>query len=350
MSTSAVSAATSKAAGAKGKKPSSQEPYPLELLLKMYNLMLHIRAFEEKLVEMFARGTMPGLAHLSIGEEAVPVGTCSALRTDDYITSNHRGHGHCIAKGASVDKMMAELFGRTTGYCGGKGGSMHIADFDKGILGANGIVGGGFPIAAGAGAGIQIKGTDQVVCCFFGDGASNQGAFHESANLASAWKLPVVYVCENNGYGISVSQARHQAIKDIAVRAAGYNMPGKVIDGNDVLAVYEAVKEAVGLARAGGGPSLIECKTYRWRGHHEGDPNRGGKYRSAEEIAAWMAKCPIDRLKQVLLGRGVEAKQLDQTRAAIYQEIEDAVKFAENSPLPPISAALEHVYASKTGE
>ncbi len=311
----------------------------------MFEQMLQIRLFEEKLVEMFARGSMPGIAHLSIGEEAVPVGSCNALRLDDYITSTHRGHGHCIAKGANVDKMMAELFGKATGYCGGKGGSMHIADFEKGILGANGIVGGGIPIAAGAGLGIKMRGLDRVVCCFFGDGASNQGAFHESANLASVWKLPVIYICENNLYGISVSQSRHQAIQDVAKRAIAYNMPGKVVDGNDALAVLEAVTEAVALARGGGGPSLIECKTYRWRGHHEGDPNRGTKYRSAEEIAAWMAKCPIERMRGVLLARGADTKQLDEIRARIEREIEAAVKFAQDSPLPELSAALEHVYA-----
>ena len=345
MPTSAFSAPASNAIEAQGADSTSQPRYAIASLVSMFDQMLRIRLFEEKLVEMFARGTMPGLAHLSIGEEAVPVGTCNALRSDDYITSTHRGHGHCIAKGANVDKMMAELFGKATGYCGGKGGSMHIADFEKGILGANGIVGGGIPIAAGAGVGIKVLGLDRVVCCFFGDGASNQGAFHESANLASVWKLPVIYICENNLYGISVSQSRHQAIKDVASRAISYNMPGKVVDGNDVLAVLESVKEAVALARSGGGPSLIECKTYRWRGHHEGDPNRGGKYRPAEEIAEWMAKCPIERLRGSLLAQGVDARQLDEIRERIHREIEDAVKFAENSPLPELSAALEHVYA-----
>jgi pyruvate dehydrogenase E1 component alpha subunit len=330
---------------AQSQAAASQLQYSVDFLTKLFDQMLQIRLFEEKLVEMFARGTMPGLAHLSIGEEAVPVGTCNALRPDDYITSTHRGHGHCIAKGASLDKMMAELFGKATGYCGGKGGSMHIADFEKGILGANGIVGGGIPIATGAGLGIRVLGQDRVVCCFFGDGASNQGAFHESANLASIWKLPVVYICENNLYGISMSQRRHQAVQDVAIRAVAYNMPGKVVDGNDVLAVLEAVKEAVALARGGGGPSLIECKTYRWRGHHEGDPNRGMRYRSAEEIAEWMAKCPIERVKQALLAQGVDPKQLEQIHERIQKAIEDAVQFAEKSPLPALSAALEHVYA-----
>jgi pyruvate dehydrogenase E1 component alpha subunit len=343
MSASTLSVPVSNSA--QSQAAASQLQYSVDFLTKLFDQMLQIRLFEEKLVEMFARGTMPGLAHLSIGEEAVPVGTCNALRPDDYITSTHRGHGHCIAKGASLDKMMAELFGKATGYCGGKGGSMHIADFEKGILGANGIVGGGIPIAAGAGLGIRVLGQDRVVCCFFGDGASNQGAFHESANLASIWKLPVVYICENNLYGISMSQRRHQAVQDVAIRAVAYNMPGKVVDGNDVLAVLEAVKEAVALARGGGGPSLIECKTYRWRGHHEGDPNRGMRYRSAEEIAEWMAKCPIERVKQALLAQGVDPKQLEQIHERIQKAIEDAVQFAEKSPLPALSAALEHVYA-----
>ncbi len=324
---------------------SSAQQLGLDLMIKMYSQMLRIRLFEERVVELFARGNMPGLAHLSIGEEAVAVGACNALREDDYITSNHRGHGHCIAKGASIDRMMAELFGKQTGYCGGKGGSMHIADFEKGILGANGIVGGGIPLATGAALGVKLRGLERVVVCFFGDGASNQGSFHESANLASLWKLPVIYVCENNLYGISVAQHRHQAVKDVAIRALGYNMPGTVVDGNDVVAVLGAVKKAVALARKGDGPSLIECKTYRWRGHHEGDPNRGAKYRSAEEIAEWMAKCPVERMKGVLLAQGVEAATLGELRKSIQREIEDAVNYAEQSPPPAATAALEHVYA-----
>ena len=336
---------SAKAPKTKSAESPTHPKLPFDQLIKMYTQMVRVRCFEEKLVEMFARGTMPGLAHLSIGEEAVAVGACNALRDDDYITSTHRGHAHCIAKGASLDRMMAELFGRETGYCGGKGGSMHIADFEKGILGANGIVGGGIPIAAGAGLGIQIQGRDSVVVCFFGDGASNQGGFHESANLAAIWKLPVIYVCENNLYGISMSQSRHQAIKDIADRAVAYGMPGRSIDGNDVLVVWQTVQEAVDRARKGAGPTLIECKTYRWRGHHEGDPNRGAKYRSPEEIAAWMAKCPIDRLKGVLLKQGIEPQMLEEILHTAQKEIEDAVRYAQNSPVPPATAALEHVYA-----
>lgn len=315
------------------------------LFLRMYELMYKIRAFEEKVVDIYARGAMPGLAHLYIGEEAVAVGVCSALREDDYITSTHRGHGHCIAKGANVDRMMAELLGKVTGYCKGKGGSMHIADFDKGILGANGVVGGGIPIATGAALAIKMRGNDQVVACFFGDGATNQGVFHESLNIASIWKLPVVYVCENNYYGISVSQKRHQAIKDISIRASSYGMLGISVDGNDVLAVYNAAKDAIERARKGEGPTLLVCNTYRWRGHHEGDPNRGARYRTMEEIEEWMKRCPIKRFEEYLLSQGVSSQTLEDLRRRVKEEIEAAVKFAEESPYPEVEIALSDVYA-----
>lgn len=315
------------------------------LYLKIYEQMVKIRHFEDKVADIYARGLMPGLAHLYTGQEAVAVGVCNALRDDDYITSTHRGHGHCIAKGARLDRMMAELFGKVTGYCGGKGGSMHIADFERGILGANGVVGGGIPIATGAALGIKLRRSDQVVACFFGDGATNQGIFHESLNLAALWKLPVIYVCENNLYGISVAQSRHQAIKDISVRATSYNMIGVTVDGNDVLEVYHAALDAVKRARAGEGPTLLECKTYRWRGHHEGDPNRGTRYRTKEEIEEWMTKCPIKRFEQRLLEMGIASEVLEKIIEKVKQEIDDAVQFAENSPLPPVTAAMEHVYA-----
>ena len=246
-----------------------------EKLLDFYHTMVKIRLFEERIVDLYARGMVPGLAHLYIGEEAIAVGACAAIRPNDYITSTHRGHGHVIAKGADLKPMMAELFGKKTGYCKGKGGSMHIADIKIGILGANGIAGGGMPIAVGAGLSAKLRKTDQVTACFFGDGSSNNGTFHESLNFASVHKLPVVFICENNLYGISVSQAKHQAIKDIAVRAIAYDMPSAVVDGNDVVEVHQAVSKAVGRARAGEGPSLVECKTYRWRGHHEGESESG---------------------------------------------------------------------------
>jgi TPP-dependent pyruvate/acetoin dehydrogenase alpha subunit len=245
-----------------------------EKLIEMYRTMKKIREFETKAAELFAEGSIPGFVHLYIGEEAVATGVCANLKDSDYITSTHRGHGHIIAKGGDLKYMFAELFGKATGYCKGKGGSMHIADADRGILGANGIVGAGHNIAVGAGLSAKYRGTDQVCVCFFGDGSTNQGTFHESLNLASIWKLPVIFVCENNLYGISMHQSRHQAIQDVADRAVAYNIPGVVVDGNDVLAVYEAAKEAIDRARNGQGPTLIECKTYRQRGHFEGDPTR----------------------------------------------------------------------------
>lgn len=316
-----------------------------DFLLLLYRKMLEIRLFEEKIVEVYAKGLMYGLAHLYIGEEAVAAGACAALEPEDLITSTHRGHGHCLAKGGDLRYMMAEVFGKITGYCRGKGGSMHIADLDLGILGANGVVGGGIPVATGAALALKMQGRKQVVVCFFGDGASNQGSFHESLNLASLWQLPVVYVCENNLYGISVAQHRHQAIKDISVRATAYAMPGVTVDGNDVEAVYWATKEAVERARNGGGPSLIECKTYRWRGHHEGDPNQGARYRSREEIEEWKAKCPIKRLEAKLLELGVAATTLQGMRSEVEAAVNEAVRFAEESPFPPVATAFEDVYA-----
>ncbi|WP_063219820.1 thiamine pyrophosphate-dependent dehydrogenase E1 component subunit alpha [Neomoorella thermoacetica] len=317
----------------------------MEDCLEMYRLMLRIRYFEEKIVEVYAQGLMPGLAHLYIGEEAVAVGVCSALRPEDMITSTHRGHGHCIAKGGDVRRMMAEMFGKSTGYCCGKGGSMHISDIELGIVGANGVVGGGIPLATGAALSAQLRNSDQVVACFFGDGASNQGSFHEALNLAAVWRLPVIYVCENNHYGISVSQERHQAIKDIAVRAGAYGMPGVTVDGNDVEAVYEATREAVARARQGEGPTLLECKTYRWRGHHEGDPNRGTRYRTREEMAAWEKRCPIKNYETKLMARGVSPDQLEELQRQVKKEIDDAVEYANNSPFPTVEEAVSQVYA-----
>ena len=241
-------------------------------IVDMYRTMKLIRDFEANASRLFAEGKIPGFVHLYIGEEAIATGVCAGLNDDDYITSTHRGHGHIIAKGGDIKYMMAELYGKATGYCKGKGGSMHIADANKGILGANGIVGAGHNIAVGAGLSAKYRGTDQVCVCFFGDGSTNQGTFHEAMNLASIWKLPVIFVCENNLYGISMHQSKHQAIQDVADRAVAYNVPGVIVDGNDVFAVYEAATEAVVRARAGQGPTLIECKTYRHQGHFEGDP------------------------------------------------------------------------------
>jgi pyruvate dehydrogenase E1 component alpha subunit len=313
-----------------------------EKLLWMYTNMLKIRRFEEKVGELFAAGKIPGFVHLYIGEEAVATGVCAHLRKDDYITSTHRGHGHLISKGGDLKLMMAELFGKRTGYCKGKGGSMHIADVDLGILGANGIVGGGPPIATGAALAAKYKGTDQVAVCFLGDGASNQGTFHEGVNMASIWKLPVIFVVENNMYGISLSQTRSMRVQDIADRAAAYDIPGFVVDGNDVIAVYEAAGEAIQRARAGEGPALIECKTYRYRGHFEGDPMI---YRTREEEEMWKAKDPIPRFEAKLKEMGVLTEaQAREINERIIAQVEEAVRFAEESPWPTPEEVLEDVY------
>lgn len=319
-----------------------------ELLLDMYTKMNKIRKFEEKVGELFAQGKVLGFVHLYIGEEATAVGVCENLTDKDYITSTHRGHGHLIAKGGDLKFMMAELFGKVTGYCKGKGGSMHIADVQKGILGANGIVGGGLPIAVGAGLSAKLRGTDQVAVCFFGDGASNQGTFHEALNMASIWKLPVVFVCENNLYGISMRQDKHQAIADVSERAMAYGFPGLTVDGNDVLAVYEAAGEAVKRARDGGGPTLIECKTYRWRGHFEGDPTL---YRPKEEVEEWMAKDPISRLSRYILDNNIATEEeLKEIERNIEKEVEKAVMFAEESPYPDETSAVEDIYTDLVEE
>lgn len=314
-------------------------------LIEMYKTMLTIRRFEEHAIDMFARGDVPGFIHAYIGEEAIAAGVCAALRANDYITSTHRGHGHVIARGADLKRMMAELCGKKAGYCKGKGGSMHIADMSLGILGANGVVGGGLPITVGAGLSIKMRGTDQVALSFFGDNASNTGSFHESLNLASVWKLPVIFVCENNLYGISVSQEKHQAIKDIAVRAKAYAMEGCVVDGMDVVKVYESASEAINRARSGGGPTLIEYKTYRFRGHHEGDPNMGTRYRAKEEIEAWKKKDPIDKMVKLLLSKKYcSKKKLNEMDQEIVKEVESAMEYALKSPPPEPEVLYEDLY------
>ncbi|MBY7004337.1 pyruvate dehydrogenase (acetyl-transferring) E1 component subunit alpha [Clostridium botulinum] len=308
----------------------------------MYKTMLKIRKFEQVAMNTFAEGKIPGFVHLYIGEEAVATGVCANLKDSDYITSTHRGHGHILAKGGDLKFMMAELFGKATGYCKGKGGSMHIADATKGILGANGIVGAGHNIAVGAGLSAQYRGTHQVCVCFFGDASTNQGTFHESLNMASVWKLPVVFVCENNLYGISMSQNRHQAIKDVADRGVAYNVPGIVVDGNDVFAVYEAAKEAIKRAREGKGPTLIECKTYRHRGHFEGDPC---VYKPTEEQEEWLAKDPIPRFEKYLVENEILTEEkLKEVQNKVESQIDEAVDFANNSPYPELESVLEDVY------
>lgn len=315
---------------------------PNEDMKRMYKTLVRIRKFESRAVDLFAEGQIPGFLHSYLGEEAIATGVCANLRKTDFITSTHRGHGHIIAKGGDTKYMMAELYGRTTGYCKGKGGSMHIADRDLGILGANGIVGAGQDIAVGAGLAIRYRGTDQVAACFFGDGSTNQGTFHEALNLASVWKLPVIFVCENNHFGISMSQSKHQAIQDIADRAASYGFPGIAVDGNDVMAVYEVAKEAVDRARKGQGPTLIECKTWRWRGHFEGDP---GTYKDPKEQEAWMDKEPVGRYRTFLEENGVMTS--DETSAIdtmIDDEIDAAIAYASESPLPKPEDVVKDVY------
>ena len=312
---------------------------------EMLLMMQTIRRFEEHASRAFLEGAIHGVVHCYIGEEAVAVGVCSALTREDKIISTHRGHGHCIAKGADLKRMMAELYGRETGYCKGKGGSMHIADFDIGMLGANGIVAGGISIITGAGLAAQLDGNGGVAVGFFGDGASNAGPFHESMNIASCWKLPVIFVCENNLWAVNTPASDSVSVENVADRAAGYGMPGIVADGNDVLAVHEAALGAVSRARAGEGPTLIECKTYRHRRHTERADQPD--LRPREEIDAWLESDPIDRLVAQL---GQQQGQLSQDEwramdAEVIQAVEAAVTFAEASAIPEPGAALEDVFA-----
>lgn len=305
--------------------------------------MLEIRLFEEKVFELYGQNLVPGTIHLYVGEEAVAVGVCSNLQKDDYIVSTHRGHGHCIAKGADLAKTMAEILGRETGYCKGKGGSMHIADFSIGVLGATAVVGAGIPIATGAGLSIKLRGTDQVVACFFGDGASNQGTFHEGINLAAIWKLPVIFICENNLYAMGTRQTRVMLIENVAKRAAAYGIPGITVDGNDVLAVFNATKEAVIRARNRNGPTLIECKTYRQKGHSRFDP---ATYRPKEEVEEWLNKDPVNRLKNKILEEGVFSnRDLEEIEKKVNEDIEAAVQFAKESEFPNPETAVKDVFA-----
>lgn len=314
-----------------------------EKLLSMYEVMLRIRTFEERVKKEFAAGHIGGFVHLYAGEEAIATGACTNLRSDDYITSTHRGHGHVIAKAGKTDLMMAELYGKKTGYNKGKGGSMHIANVDSGMLGANGIVGAGIPIAGGAALSAQMRGTDQVCVCFFGDGATNTTRFHEGINLAACWKLPVVFIIENNMYAEATCISDTCKLTNLSDRAYAYGIPGKTIDGNDVLAVYEAVAEAIGRARKGQGPTLIECKTYRWLGHFEGDMQT---YKTKKEVEEWLKKDPIPRFRKKLIEMQLlTEKQADEIAQETNEEIEKAVKFAEESPFPDPEETLEDVYA-----
>ena len=316
-----------------------------EQLLWMYERMQLIRTFENRVKVEFGKGKIPGFVHLYAGEEAVAVGICAHLADTDYMTSTHRGHGHCMAKGVDVRGMMAELFGKATGICKGKGGSMHIADMDKGMLGANGIVGGGPPLACGSGLTAKVNKTNQVTICFFGDGAAEQGTLHESLNLAAIWKLPVVFVAENNGYAEATPAQYHCSVENIADRAAAYNMPGVTVDGNDIFAVHEATGEAIARARAGKGPTLLECKTYRFYGHYEGDQQT---YKVATENEKYQKeRDPIKLFKENVLARKlVSAAELKTIDDRVAAQIEAAVKFAEESPFPDVRETYTDVYVN----
>jgi len=313
-----------------------------DLLFDMYKTMYKIRKFEEAVVDFCLQDIVRGAVHLYLGEEAVASGACHALERADYIVSTHRGHGHCIAKGGKVNKMMAEIFGKSTGYCKGKGGSMHIADIESGILGANGIVGAGIPIATGAALTSWIKNDKRVTLCFFGDGASNQGSFHESLNMASVFKLPVVYICENNQYAVSTSTEKALSVERVSDRGVAYNIPGYSINGNDVLEVYDTTKKAVDRARKGLGPSLIECKTFRWLGHYVGDP---GIYRSKELVRKWITeKDPIILFKEkIIKAEIIDQEEISYIETEIEKEIEEAKEFALISPDPEDKELWEDV-------
>ena len=318
-----------------------------ELLMRMLRRMMLIRAFDENVKVMVQSAELVGAAHCYIGEEAVAVGACAALRDDDYITGNHRSHGHPLAKGGDVNKAMAELLGKSTGFCKGKGGSMHLADFSIGILGESGIVASALPVAVGAALGTKMQGKDRVVVSFFGDGASNQGACHEAMNLAAIWKLPVIFLCENNQYAVTTSFNESVAVENISDRAVAYNMPGVLVDGQDVMAMFEATTEAVARARAGQGPTLLEARTYRYEDHSEGlgrilrEP-----YRTEEEVDAWRQRDPIDIHTSMLVEQGIATQaEVDQTRAGVATAIEEALQFARESPYPTPDDLFGDMYA-----
>jgi pyruvate dehydrogenase E1 component alpha subunit len=316
---------------------------PSDKLIEMFRKMLEIRLFEEKVFELYGQNLVPGTIHLYAGEESVAVGICNALEKTDYVTSTHRGHGHCIAKGADLKRTMAEILGKKTGYCKGKGGSMHIADFSVGMLGATAVVGAGLPIAVGAGLSAKLRKSNQVVVCFFGEGASNQGTFHESLNMASVWKLPVVFVCENNLYAMGTRQSLVMNVENVSDRAAGYGIEGVKVDGNDVSAVYGVACKAVEKARRGGGPTLVECKTYRHKGHSRVDP---AKYRAKEEVQEWLSRDPVKLLRDVLIQKhSATDTELQTIEREVQNEIEEAVKYSLSSPYPTPQEALEDVYA-----
>ena len=326
----------------KAQKRPAAGNHPKKFLADMLVKMHQIRAFEEKVAYFFSRGMIHGTTHLYVGEEATAVGVMAALSEDDWITSTHRGHGHTIAKGIDLNRMMAELLGRETGYCRGKGGSMHIADLSRGNLGANGIVGGGIPIAVGAALTVKLKKLKRVVVSFFGDGALNEGSFHEAVNLASVWQLPVIFVCEDNQYGMSMSRRNSINLDDLSVRASAYGIPGVSVDGNDILAVHKTAEKARSHVRKKG-PYLIVCETYRYLGHSKSDAN---KYRTKEEIAEWREKDPIRRFESYLTQNSrLSPDELEETAASARRAVEEAVEFAQNSPEPALDTIAEDVYA-----
>jgi len=312
-----------------------------DTLLGLFRTMLKIRLFEQRVAKEFRTGEIPGFVHMYVGEEAVAAGVCANLEHDDYVTSTHRGHGHCIAKGCDLRAMMAEIYGREDGLCKGRGGSMHIADFSRGMLGANAIVGGGIALATGAGLASSVRSSGQVAVAFFGDGAANQGVLHESLNLAAIWKLPVLYVCENNGFAESTPAAYATSVPDVAGRAVAYGIPGVVADGADVREVYSAARAAVERGRAGEGPTLLEVKTYRFMGHFEGDPDR---YRDDEDRRATRERDALAKLRGELLDDGVTEEELEAMRAELEAAVSDAVEFARRSPFPDPADLDRFVY------
>ena len=318
-----------------------------DLLMLMMRRMMTIRSFEETVIGLVQRAELVGMAHCYIGEEAVAVGACGALRDDDYITGNHRSHGHPIAKGGDIRKAMAELLGKSTGYCKGKGGSMHLADFSIGILGESGIVASALPVAVGAALGSKMQGNDRVVVSFFGDGASNQGACHEAMNLASIWNLPVIFICENNQYAVTTHFTDTVAVENISDRAQAYNMPGVLVDGQDIMAMYEVTKEAVSRGRAGLGPTLIEARTYRYQEHSEA-LNRilRDEYRSDEELEQWKRRDPIDLFKALLIDQNIASvNKINELQESVTEAIADALQFARESPYPKEEDLWEDMYA-----
>ena len=317
--------------------------YKSPFLEQLYRRMVSIRMFEDKVGELFLASEIPGFVHLYIGEEAIAVGVCAALTEKDYITSTHRGHGHCLAKGTEIEPMMHEIFGKISGYCKGKGGSMHIADFKVGMLGANGVVGGGYNLAVGAALASKMRKTGQVAVCFFGDGASNRGTFHEAINMAAAWQLPAIFVCENNQWASTTPYRTTTAVADISDRAAGYGIPRVIIDGNDVFAVYEAAKVAVERARSGGGPTFIEAKTYRIKGHYVGDPEM---YRPKAEVQEHFENSdPLKNFRATVLEKGwLKAKKLDDINAEVAATIEQAVASARSAPYPADEELFKDYY------